>query len=141
MVPLAGHPQSSRSALPFLRLLIPSVSHLQILFVVRVGRWHFRWMTYEEINKRRLPGLIYCRQIEQEMSDQLGLDSKILDSNVRVSDDIPGEILIAANRSKSQLIYMGASERDLPTRFFQGNPIERVLRDATCDVAVYRGIE
>jgi nucleotide-binding universal stress UspA family protein len=35
---------------------------------------------------------------------------------------------------------MGASERNLTERLFYGNPIEQVLRDATCDVAIYRGI-
>jgi nucleotide-binding universal stress UspA family protein len=35
---------------------------------------------------------------------------------------------------------MGASERTLTERFLFGSPIEQVLRDATCDVAIYRGI-
>lgn len=63
-----------------------------------------------------------------------------MDAQAVLSDDISREILIAANKTKSRLIYMGASERKLAQRILYGNPIERVLRDATCDVAIYRGI-
>ena len=79
--------------------------------------------------------------MEQEIHEQLNLGSKIIDAQVIASDDVPKEIVIAATKTKSRLIYMGASERNLTERFFYGNPIEQVLRDATCDVAIYRGIE
>ena len=88
----------------------------------------------------RSPGQAYCERVEQEIVEQLGLGSKVMDAQVVVSDEIPREILIAANKTKSRLIYMGASERSLPQRFLYGSPIEQVLRDATCDVAIYRGI-
>ena len=62
-----------------------------------------------------------------------------MDANVVVSDDVPKEIVIHASRSKSRLIYLGASERNLTQRLWYGNPIEQVLREAPCDVAIYRG--
>ena len=40
----------------------------------------------------------------------------------------------------SRLVCLGASERSLPQRLAYGNPIERILRDAPCDVAVYRSV-
>jgi nucleotide-binding universal stress UspA family protein len=79
--------------------------------------------------------------VEKEISDQLGLGAKVVDAQVAVSDDVSSEIVLAANKTKSRLIYLGASERNLSERYFYGNPVERVLRDATCDVAIYRGVE
>lgn len=64
-----------------------------------------------------------------------------MDAHVVVSDDVSKEIVIAANKTRSKLIYMGASKRSLMERFYYGNPMEQVLRDATCDVAIYRGTE
>ncbi len=141
LLPVAGHPRGFRSGLPFLRLFGPHVSHLHILFVSRVGRWRFRWLSHEATERRRTPGQAYCERVEREISEQLGLGAKVVDAQVVVSDDVPKEIVIAANKTKSRLIYLGASERNLTERFFYGNAIEQVLRNATCDVAIYRGVE
>jgi nucleotide-binding universal stress UspA family protein len=141
LLPVAGHPRGFRSGLPFLRLFGPQISHLHIMLVVRVGRWRFLQMSHETSERLRLPGRKYCERVEQEISEQLGLGARIVDAQVVVSDDVPKQIVIAANKTKSRLIYMGASERNLTERFFYGNPIEQVLRDATCDVAIYRGVE
>ena len=140
LLPVAERGDGFRSGLPFLRLFGPQVSHLHIVLVARVGRGRFRQMSHELAEPLRTPGRAYCVRIEREIEEQLGLGSKVMDALVVVSDEIPREILIAANKTKSQLIYMEASERSPTKRFFYGDPIEQVLRDATCDVAVYRGI-
>jgi len=139
LLPVSGHPRGFRSGLPLLKLLAPDISHLQILYVERVSRWQFRLLSRESAEQLRRPGQAYCDRIEQEIRDQLGLVPSVVDSHVVVSDDVPKEIVIAANKTKSRLIYLGASERNLTERFFFGNPVEQVLRDATCDVAIYRG--
>ncbi|MEX2185497.1 MAG: universal stress protein [Pirellulales bacterium] len=141
LLPVAGHSRGFRSGWPFLRLFSSQVSHLHILLVVRVGGWRFRRMSHDSIERRRLTGREYCERVEHEIGEQLGVGSKVMDAQVVVSDDVPKEIVIAANKTKSRLIYMGASERNFTERFFHGNPIEQVLRDATCDVAIYRGVE
>ena len=141
LLPVAGHPRGFRSGLPFLRLFGPRVTHLQILFVARVSRWRFRRLSHQATEQRRLPGQAFCERVEQEISERLGLGAKVVDAQVVVSDDVPKEIVIAANKTKSRLIYLGASERNLSERFFHGNAIEQVLRNATCDVAIYRGVE
>ncbi len=140
LLPVSGHPRGFRSGLPFLRLFGPQVTHLQILLVARVSHWRYRWLTHEVIERLRAPGQLYCTRAEEEISEQLGLGAKVVDGQVVVSDDVPKEIVIAANKTKSRLIYMGASEQNLTERFFYGNPIEQVLRNATCDVAIYRGV-
>ena len=140
LLPVSGHPRGFRSGLPMLRLLAPDVSHLQILYVARVGRWRFRLLSRESAEQLRRPGQAYCDRIEQEIRAQLGPAPPVVDAHVVVSDDVPKEIVIAANKAQSRLIYLGASERNLSERFFFGNPVEQVLRDATCDVAIYRGL-
>jgi nucleotide-binding universal stress UspA family protein len=140
LLPVTERSGGFRSGLPFLRLFGPQVSHLHIVLVARVGRGRFRVLSHEGSERLRSPGQAYCERVEREIVEQLGLGSKVMDAQVVVSDEIPREILIAANKTKSRLIYMGASERNLPQRFLYGSPIEQVLRDATCDVAIYRGI-
>lgn len=140
LLPVAESSDGFRSGLPFLRLFCPQVSNLHILSVARVGRGRFRQMSHALAERWHTPGQVYCERVEREIDEQLGLGSKVMDALAVVSDEIPREILIAANKTKSQLIYMGASKRNPAERLFYGNPIEQVLRQATCDVAVYRGI-
>ena len=128
-------------ALPFLRLFGPQVSHLHILSVAQVSSGRLRRMSHEKTEYSRAPGEVRCERVEEMIRERLGLGGKIMDAQVVVSDDVPKEILIAANKTKSRLIYMGASQRNLTERFVYGNPIERVLRDATCDAAIYRGVD
>jgi hypothetical protein len=51
------------------------------------------------------------------------------------------EVLLHAAKYRSRLICLDASERKLPSRLFYRDPIERVLRDAPADVAVYRSLD
>jgi nucleotide-binding universal stress UspA family protein len=141
LVPVSGHPRGFRSGMPFLDLFRADVFRMHILYVQRVGRWRFRTLSHESVERLRQPGEAYCDRVEREINDQLRLGPAVVDANVVISDDVPKEIIIAANKTKSRLIYLGASERNLTERLFYGNPIEQVLRDATCDVAIYRGIE
>lgn len=141
LLPVSGHPRGFRSGLPFLRLFGPDIAQIHILFVRRVPRWQFRMLSSSAVDQLRQPGQAFCGRVEQEISEQLGLGTSIVDATAVVSDDVPKEIVIAANKTKSRLIYLGASERNLTERFLYGNPIEQVLRDATCDVAIYRGIQ
>jgi nucleotide-binding universal stress UspA family protein len=139
LLPVSGHPRGFRSGIPFLRLFAPDIAHLHLLYVERVSRYRFRHSSYEQAEHLRHSGQTYCERIERELAEQLGLGEAVMDANVVVSDDVPKEIVIHASRSKSRLIYLGASERNLTQRLWYGNPIEQVLREAPCDVAIYRG--
>jgi nucleotide-binding universal stress UspA family protein len=141
LVPVSGHPRGFRSGVHFLELFRADVSRLHILFVQRVSRRRFRMLSHNAAQRLRLAGREYCQRIEDEVSEELNMGESIMDANVVVSDDVPKEIVIAANKTKSSLIYVGASDRNLTERFLYGNPIEQVLRDATCDVAMYRGVQ
>lgn len=141
LFPVSGHPRGFRSGLPFLRLFAEQVSQLHLLYVEQVSHRQFRGLSHLSAEVLRHPGEEYCARIEQEIFEHLGLGKGVVDSQVVISDDVPKEIVIAANKTNSKLICLGASERHLTERFFFGNPIEQVLRNTTCDVAVYRGFE
>jgi nucleotide-binding universal stress UspA family protein len=59
------------------------------------------------------------------------------DPHVSVSADWPGEITRHAVRARAELVLLGATERTLTSRFVFGSPLERVLKDAVCDVAIF----
>ena len=140
IVPVGEHRQEILEGLPFLRLFVPQVSRLHILLVVRISRWRLMRLSHGAIARLREPAVKYCGSIEQEISEQLGLDSQMIDTVVVVSDDFPREVVFVANKTKSRLIIMGASKQGPAKQFFRANSIEQVLRETTCDVAVYRGL-
>jgi nucleotide-binding universal stress UspA family protein len=141
LLPVSGHPRGFLSGMPFLKLLGEDVGRMHILYVQRVSKWRYRVLSQDAAEQLRRAGQRYSQRVEGEISDQLGLGHTIMDTHVVVSDDVPKEIVIAATKTRSKLIYLGASERNLTQRILYGNPIEQVLRDATCDVAIYRGAQ
>lgn len=140
LAPIDEQPEGFRSALPFLRLFGPQLTHLHLVLIARVGRGRLHRLSHEHGERLRVPGLAYCERVEREIAERLGLGARVMDAQVLVSDRVDHEILIAANHTKSRLIYMGVSERGRAERLRHGDPVEQVLRESTCDVAVYRGI-
>jgi nucleotide-binding universal stress UspA family protein len=126
-------------AVPFLRLFAPDIDRLHLLAIPEVGRWRFRHLSVESARRMMLRGYDYLRKAERLVSEDPAFAHVAVDAQAVVSDDPVKEIMIAANRTKSRLILAGASERNLSERFFYGNPLEQLLREAPCDVAVYRG--
>lgn len=139
LVPVAGVPGGLSAALPWLNLFAPDVDELQFLRIVEVGRRRFRHLSFEEGRALQREGAAYLHRVEGEARRELPLPEAHLDSSVLLSDDVPKEIVIQANRFKSHLIFLGASARNLTERFVYGNPIEQVLANAPCDVAIYQG--
>lgn len=140
LLPMAGHPRGLASAAPLLRLFAPDVLQAHVLRVMAVRRGAFRRLRAGKLKRLRRRGREYVQRIEEQLIDEIGLDPQALDAFVRVSDDWAKEIVIHASQYKSQLICLGASQRTLTERFFYGNPLEQVLRNTPCDVAVYRGV-
>lgn len=137
LVPVSGRPEGIQVGLPFLRLLVPERSKLEILLVRRVSHRRFVHISHAEATSLVQLGERYVARIEEALSTELGLPTHSLDRTVVLSDDIPKEIVIHAAKHKTQLIYMGAPPSSLRRRSVYGNPIEQVLRSAPCDVAIY----
>ena len=139
LLPLAGHPRGASHAVSLLSLLGADLVQLHVLLVREVSRARFRILSAEAAERLMADGRAFVGRVEDELGAALDLSSVIVDASVVVSDDVPKEILVAAVRHNERLICLGASERSFPERLFYGDPIEQILRDAPCDVAVYRG--
>lgn len=139
LLPLAGHPRGAAGALPLLRYLGAGLHHLHVLFVRGVSGFRHRTIGAPAAERLLAQGRQFVRAVEAELRAELADRSFSMDSSVVVSDDVPKEILVHAGRLRSRLICLGATERSLPRRMVYGNPIEQVLRQAPCDVAVVRG--
>jgi nucleotide-binding universal stress UspA family protein len=137
LVPVAGHPVGIERSLPFLRLLLPEADQVEILLVKRISRRRFRRIGHSQAEQLIETGRDYVQGVEETLRRELMVPANRLDLAVVVSDDVPKEIVILANKMKSQLIFMGASERALGQRLVYGSPIEQVLRSAPCDVAIH----
>jgi nucleotide-binding universal stress UspA family protein len=117
----------------------PAVDHVHLLHVVMVKRVVFRRLHEAGAAKLQDRGWRYLDGVELEFVARTGLTAERIGADVVVSDDWAHETIIAASRHKTQLILMEASRRHLAGGFFYGDPVEVTLRDAPCDVAVYRG--
>ncbi len=140
LLPFAGHPRGASFAIPLLRRFGADLEQLHVLFVREVSRLRFRALSAQAAEGLLAEGRAFALRLEQELRDALG-EGFELDASVVVSDDLPKEILVHAGKLRSRLICLGASERSLPERLVYGNPIEVILRDAPCDVAIYRSID
>ncbi len=137
LVPMSGRPEGIRVGLPFFRLLVPGASEVELLLVHRVSHRRFRQIGHAEAARLIQHGQQYVSDLKRSLGTELGLPLGRIDGTAVLSDDIPKEIAIHAGKHRSQLIYMGASVSSLRKRSAYANPIEQVLRDAPCDVAIY----
>ncbi len=141
LLPVAGSPEGLETAAEILRLLAPEIRHLQLLRVMTVKHLLFRRLRPDQAARLARKGERILDQAEKALCTHLGLGEDVVDTQVAVSDDWAQETVIAANRHKSHLICLEAARYVLTRRFAYGNPLEVVLRDAPCDVAVYRGAQ
>lgn len=141
LLPIAGRPHQAALALPLLRLLGEDLQRLHLLLVREVSGIRSRLMSLEGEEKLLAEGRALVAPIEDELRAGLAPHSFELDSSVVVSGDAPKEVVLYAGKHRSRLIALGASRRTLPERMVSGNAVERVLRDAPSDVAVYRSVD
>ena len=138
LFPLAGHPRGFQAAMPFLQMLAASVKRLYLLRVMTVNPLHFRYISPLAAKKKISDGYDYLSRVATEIREQAADFDWHFDRNVVLSDDWTKEILIQAGKLNVAMILLGATERNLPSRFFYGNKIEQILRTTACDVGIYR---
>jgi nucleotide-binding universal stress UspA family protein len=141
LLPLAGSAEGVERGAEILRLLAPEIRHLQLLRVMAVQHLLFPHLGPEQVARRLRQGERMLDEAEAVLTARLGLEEGMVDARVVVSDDWAHETVIAANRFRSQLICLDAARQSLTRRLFSGNPLEAVLRDAPCNVAVYRTVD
>ena len=136
LFPLSGHPRGFQAAMSFFMLLAPEVERLHLLRIMLVSSLWFQYMPANIVQSLKTKGYSYVNGVLKEIRQQLGENKIYLDATVVLSDDWAKEILIHASKSRAQMILMGASDRNLPSRYFYGNKIEQILRHSPCDVGI-----
>jgi nucleotide-binding universal stress UspA family protein len=139
LFPAAGDAHGLRAGMDLLARFAPAVDRVHLLHVVMVKRIAFRRLSETAAAKLRAKGWRYLETVEAEVIARTGVGAERIGADAVVSDDWAHETIIAASRHKSQLILLEASRRHLAGGLFHGDPVEVVLREAPCDVAVYRG--
>ena len=140
LFPLSGHPRGLSAMMGFYQLMAPSVDKIHLLRVMHVSSLWFQYMTEAGAVRLRREGGAYLKKILDEFRSEGGGAAVQIDGRVTLSDDWVKEILIQASQLHAQMIIMGASDRNLPSRFFYGNKIEQILRETPCDVGIYRAL-
>ncbi len=140
LVPIAGDHAGFLMSADILRRFAPHVSRVHLLRVMMIKHLLFRRLQHPQAAQLRQKGWESLSGLDQELAERSAVEIGLIDGNVVVSDDWAHEVIIAANRHKSHLILMEAAWKNLRRTFQYGNPIEVVLRDAPCDVAIYRGV-
>jgi len=140
LLPLGGHPRGLASVWTFFRLFLPEIENLVVLRGMMVSPSRLRRMETAEIRGLREAGVRYLGEVADEIRRRRADADFLMDSRIVICDDWANEILVHASELRSRIILLGASERALWHRLLHGRPFERVLRDAPCDVGVYRGL-
>ncbi len=140
LLPIAGDREGFLTSAEILRRFSPTVSRVHMLRVMMLKRLLFRHLQHQQAEQLRQKGWESMVDLDRQLAELTGIEQALIDSNVVVSDDWAHEVIIAANRHKSHLILMEAAWKNLRRTFQYGNPIEVVLRDAPCDVAIFRGV-
>lgn len=141
LLPLPARPRSAAHALLLLRLLGEDLRHLHVLVVRELPRLRLRMLSDEGAGRLLAEGRAFVAPVEEALRSWLAPHHFELDSTVVVSDDAPREVLLHAGKYRSRLIGLDASEMRGPSTRSSHDPVERVLRDAPSDVAVYRSVD
>jgi len=138
LLPLSGHPAAAARVVRTLSLFGSELEVVHVLMVKQVSHLRFGMMRPSTAERLLRVGREEVARLERRIQEGLAPHRFEMDSSVVVSDDPPKEILVHAGRLRSRIICLGATERSLPERVVFGNPIEQVLRETPCDVAVHR---
>lgn len=139
LLPLAGHQAGLARLWPILRRLAPQLRRVHFLYNAPTTLLAESLQTPTRERQLRQIGERYLDRIRRELDNALAEPPFTIDRRVLVTRDWPHQVLIEASRLKAQMLLLGASERSLAHRVFHGQAIEQILRDAPCDVGVYRG--
>lgn len=129
------------AALPVLRLFAPDIDRVHVLAMKQLGRLRFHHLTSEYAEALLAASHRRAERTAESLRYALPMAKAHLDTAAVVSDDVTKEIIIHANKLHARLIFLFDAEHRLPRRLFYGDPLEQILRNAPCDVAIHRGPE
>ncbi|MCB1327047.1 MAG: universal stress protein [Spirochaetales bacterium] len=138
LLPLSGRSDTIERCVFLAELFLPDLDSIHLLRVATLSGFSFHYLTRKKAAHLKREINEWTRNAAAALRDQLQERCPRLDYRAQVSDDWTREILVQANKLKARMILMGASDRSLPGRYLHGNLIERVLRETSSDVGIYR---
>jgi nucleotide-binding universal stress UspA family protein len=139
MLALAGHGAGLERVWPVFRRLAPHLRAVHLFRALPVHHFMMAQLTSGREHRLYKIGHAHLDQVCAGLSERLPERTFRLDRRVTITGDWPNEVLVQASRLKTQMVLLGISERSLAHRVFHGAGLERVLRQTSCDVGVYRG--
>lgn len=140
LMPVAGDRGGFLTGAHILKRFGPDVARVHLLRVMQLKHTMFRRLANNQAERLREKGWVAMLGLDDELATLVDLDTQQIDLHVTVSDDWAQDVIIAAGRHKTHLILMEAARHDLGVGYLYGSAIEVVLRNAPCDVAIYRGV-
>lgn len=140
LMPVAGDREGFLVGAKILKRFGPGVARVHLLRVMQLKRKLFRRLDNNQAESLREKGWAAMRGLDEDLAARVGIEAWKADVHVTVSDDWAQDVIIAAGRHKAHLILMEAARHELGVGYLYGNAIEVVLRNAPCDVAIYRGV-
>jgi nucleotide-binding universal stress UspA family protein len=140
LAPVAGRLEGVLFGLQILRLLAPDINRLHLLQVIERKRSILSQLPSSKGKSLRKEALSQLRGIKTQIKEELELPAGAIELLVRIADDWTRETILQANYLHSELVFVEASRPGLAQRFLPGGPVETLLANANCDVAVFRGV-
>lgn len=128
-----------QGGLKFLQPLAANLNRIHLLELIPAARIPFRPGFRTWLSRQRQAASSRLAAREAELEKVLDVGAEQFDSSIRLTDAWPHEVVVRAGRHKTQLIFMGLPRRSVLQRLERVYPVEEVLRDAPCDVAIFGG--
>ncbi|NVB40828.1 universal stress protein [Pseudenhygromyxa sp. WMMC2535] len=135
---LSDSPELCARLAPALGLFTPDLHELWLLRVLEVQRRFLGHLSFERLSTLEGEALAQLTRDVEQLRARLPVEPPRVERHVAVSDHWPSQLVMSAHRVRAHLLLLGASDHLLPARFSLSNPLEAVLHNAACDVAVFR---
>lgn len=139
LLPLSGSRYGVVPALPLMRLLALDVEDIRLLRVLVVPWMRRRRIREDTESRLRREGYASLSVLADHLSTETGIQRNLIGRQVVVAEEWAGQVIVSAGQERADLICLEAPRASLRNRVIGGDPVEKIMRDASCDVAVFRG--
>lgn len=124
---------------PGLGALLPDLHRLTLIRVMATDARLLARLSGAEHAEQLQQALIWLDGVAANLRRTCGAAAPAIDTRAAVASDWASQVLIEAARCRANLLLLGTSPRTVPRRYDASNPLERLVRDAPCDVALCAG--
>jgi len=139
LLPLSGSRYGVVPILSLMRLLARDIEAVRLLRVIIVPYFRLREFDRSKDARLRQEGYAALSELARQLAAETGIERNRIDRQVRIAAEWAGPVIVSAGQQRTELLCLEAPKTSLHRRFVRGDPLERIMRDAPCDVAVFRG--